>query len=84
MSALLELIQTHCPHCQHKEDADRESRENGPNPICMSNHGILPSGFVNLGVYCIAHTVAAIPDVNLTARLRCSRPGVACSSCVSW
>jgi len=82
MSALLELIQTHCPHCQHKEDADRESRENGPNPICMCNHGISPRRVHEPGVYRIAHTVAVIPDVNLTARPDGS-PGVACSSCVS-
>ena len=79
MPTLLQRIQTYCPHCQHEQDTHRESRENGPNPICMSNHGIPPSGFVNLRVYCIAPTVTAIPDVNLTARLRFSRPAVACA-----
>lgn len=46
--------------------------------------GYLLAGFVNLGVYRMAHTVTAIPDVNLTALPGGGVPGVACSSCVSW
>jgi hypothetical protein len=78
MPPLFELIQTHSPDCQHKEDTDRESRKNGPNPIRMSNHGIQPFGVVSLRVYRIVLTLAAIPDVNLTVRPRLSRPRVAC------
>jgi hypothetical protein len=44
MAALLELIQSNGPHRQHEKDADSQSCENGPEPICMSNHGIICLG----------------------------------------
>jgi hypothetical protein len=50
MSPLCQLIQTHCAHRQHKQDADRKSCQNGPNPIHMLNHGIPASVFVNVRV----------------------------------
>jgi hypothetical protein len=51
MSPLCQLIQAHCPHRQHKQDADSKGCKNGPNPIHMLNHGIPASVFVNVG-YC--------------------------------
>ena len=85
MSPLCQLIQTHCPHRQHKQDADSQSCKNGPNPIHMLNHGIPASVFVNVpGIAALAFTVAAIPDVNLTARFRSQINGVACVSCAFW
>jgi len=44
--------------------------------------GLSASLFVNLGVCRIAHTVAAIPDMNLTARPSFGLSGVACVTSV--
>jgi hypothetical protein len=52
MIPLLELIQTDRPDHQYEQDADCESRQDGPNPICMRNHeGACLTKFVNAG-YC--------------------------------
>jgi len=48
MTALCQLVQSHCPHRQYEKDADSESCENGPNPICVSNHWLPASVFVNV------------------------------------
>jgi hypothetical protein len=39
MIPLLELIQTDRADHQYEQDPDCESCQNGPNPICMRNHG---------------------------------------------
>ena len=39
MRALRKLVQTRRPHCQDKDDPDRQGRENDHHPICMSDHG---------------------------------------------
>jgi len=85
---LLELIQTNRPYRQYEQDTDCESRQNGPNPICMRNHGVpasmvVTAGYCRPGITALAPTVIAIPDVNLTAR---EEPvdGVACVPCAFW
>jgi len=47
MTALCQLVQSDGPHRQYKKDADSESCENGPNPICVSNHWLPAPVFVN-------------------------------------
>jgi hypothetical protein len=47
---LRELIQTDRPYRQYEQGTDCESRQNGPNPICMRNHGV-PASCVTAG-YC--------------------------------
>jgi hypothetical protein len=51
VTPLLELVQTDRPYRQYEQDADCESRQNGPNPICVRNHGVPASMLVNAG-YC--------------------------------
>ena len=77
MRALRKLVQTRRPHCQDKDDPDRQGRENDHHPICMSDHGCTfplnderpPHGRT------VAHFTKSFQAPGLPARCRASGAG---------